>query len=87
MRHLLARVISVYQILISPLYPPCCRFVPTCSEYAREAVLVHGPCKGLWLAVKRIVRCHPGCKGGIDPVPPPAPFPTISRIKEKTSHG
>jgi putative membrane protein insertion efficiency factor len=87
MRHLLAKAISAYQILISPLYHPCCRFIPTCSEYAKEAVLVHGPCKGAWLAMKRIARCHPGCKGGIDPVPLPEPHSTISRIKEKTSHG
>ncbi|WP_462324396.1 membrane protein insertion efficiency factor YidD [Desulfoplanes sp.] len=87
MRHFLAKSISIYQSLISPLYPPCCRFVPTCSEYAKEAFLVHGACRGICLALKRIVRCHPLCKGGFDPVPLPGPSPTISRVKEKTSHG
>ncbi|WP_082869252.1 membrane protein insertion efficiency factor YidD [Oleiphilus sp. HI0125] len=61
--------IRFYQLAISPMLPPSCRYSPTCSEYAIEAISVHGPLKGSWLALKRIGRCHPGCKGGFDPVP------------------
>ncbi|MDD2218895.1 MAG: membrane protein insertion efficiency factor YidD [Desulfoplanes sp.] len=71
MRNLLAKAIFVYQSLISPFYPPCCRFYPSCSEYARQAVLVHGVLKGSCLALWRIARCNPLCRGGVDPVPQP----------------
>ncbi len=56
-------------MVISPYLPSSCRFYPTCSEYAMEAVQVHGSAKGSWYAVKRILRCHPFNKGGYDPVP------------------
>ncbi|TNE58948.1 MAG: membrane protein insertion efficiency factor YidD [Alphaproteobacteria bacterium] len=63
-----------YQIFISPLFPPSCRYEPTCSAYALEALEVHGPLRGSWLAVKRLARCHPnewlGGGSGYDPVPP-----------------
>jgi uncharacterized protein len=62
--------IRFYRKFISPLKPPTCRFYPTCSEYALEAIEVHGVAKGSWLAAKRIGRCHPFHPGGIDPVPP-----------------
>jgi uncharacterized protein len=62
-------LIRLYQLTISPLLGPTCRFTPSCSEYAREAVQQHGAAKGVWLAGKRIARCHPGCAGGDDPVP------------------
>ena len=62
--------IRFYKRCISPLYPPCCRFYPSCSTYAIQAIEMHGPVKGLWLAVRRILRCHPGNPGGFDPVPP-----------------
>jgi uncharacterized protein len=62
--------IRVYRRFISPLKPPTCRFYPTCSEYALEAIEVHGALKGTWLAARRIGRCHPFHPGGIDPVPP-----------------
>lgn len=62
-------LIRVYQVCISPLYPPCCRYYPTCSQYALEAIKKHGPVKGLYLAIKRILRCNPFHKGGYDPVP------------------
>lgn len=58
-----------YQIFISPLIGNHCRFTPTCSAYFIEAVEKHGPLKGTWLGIKRILRCHPGNPGGYDPVP------------------
>lgn len=65
-----ARVlIRGYQWFISPVLPGTCRFYPSCSTYALEAVNVHGPVKGGWLALKRIGRCHPFNDGGVDPVP------------------
>lgn len=62
--------IRFYRKFISPLTPPSCRFVPTCSAYALEAIEVHGAAKGSWLAAKRIAKCHPLHAGGYDPVPP-----------------
>ncbi len=61
--------IKLYQWVISPLLPASCRFTPTCSEYAKNAIVKHGPIKGGWLALKRIVRCHPWGGKGYDPVP------------------
>ena len=61
--------IRFYQIAISPLLGPSCRYTPTCSQYAKEAIIKHGPFKGLWLAVRRILRCHPWGGSGYDPVP------------------
>ena len=66
---LLVMPIRFYQTAISPYTPPSCRFTPTCSEYARQAIIKHGPFKGFWLAVKRIFRCHPWGGSGYDPVP------------------
>lgn|GEM_PF-278341 len=63
--------LRLYQRLLSPLKPvPSCRFHPTCSSYAVEAVHVHGALRGLWLAAMRLLRCHPWHPGGFDPVPP-----------------
>ena len=62
-------LISVYRKLISPMLPPSCRFYPTCSAYAYEAITKYGPGKGSWLAIRRILRCHPLNPGGFDPVP------------------
>ena len=61
--------IQVYQIFISPLIGHNCRFLPTCSDYAIEAIQMYGVVKGGWFAVKRILRCRPGVSGGIDPLP------------------
>ena len=69
MKRLFLLLISFYQHGISPLKPPSCRYVPTCSEYARIAIERYGARKGGWLAIKRILRCHPFHKGGYDPVP------------------
>jgi putative membrane protein insertion efficiency factor len=65
----LAAALASYKKFISPLLPPACRFTPTCSDYAREAVLRHGLSRGLALAVRRLARCHPFHAGGPDPVP------------------
>lgn len=62
--------VRFYRKYISPLTPPSCRFYPTCSAYALEAIEIHGAVKGTYLAVKRIGRCHPFNPGGVDPVPP-----------------
>jgi putative membrane protein insertion efficiency factor len=62
-------LIRFYQVCISPLKQPCCRFTPTCSQYALEAFRKHGPIKGFYLTVRRILRCHPWGGSGYDPVP------------------
>ncbi len=69
MKRLLLAAIRFYRRNISPLRKPCCRYVPTCSEYALEAIEKYGPWKGSWLALRRLLRCHPFHKGGYDPVP------------------
>lgn len=63
-------LIRLYQRYVSPLHGPTCRFVPTCSEYAAEAISAHGFTRGMWLSVRRLLRCHPFHSGGYDPVPP-----------------
>ncbi|MBE6817817.1 MAG: membrane protein insertion efficiency factor YidD [Ruminococcaceae bacterium] len=70
MKTIIKAFIRFYQICLSPLFHGCCRFYPTCSAYALEAVEVHGALKGSWLAFKRILRCNPLFPGGYDPVPP-----------------
>jgi len=67
---LLLLLVTAYRRLVSPLLPPRCRFAPTCSAYAAEALVVHGALRGSWLAVRRVARCHPFHPGGLDPVPP-----------------
>jgi len=64
-----ARLLGGYKKFVSPLLPPACRYHPTCSEYAREAVLKHGLARGTVLAARRLLRCHPFREGGFDPVP------------------
>ncbi|NLI80226.1 MAG: membrane protein insertion efficiency factor YidD [Deltaproteobacteria bacterium] len=62
-------MIRAYQFLISPLLGPSCRFTPSCSQYAFDAIRLHGPLKGLFMGIKRLARCHPFHPGGYDPVP------------------
>ena len=70
MSYLAIKLIKLYQKGISPKKIPCCRFTPSCSAYAVEAITVHGFFKGTALAIWRVLRCNPFCKGGYDPVPP-----------------
>ena len=67
--HILIALVKFYRKYISPLTPPTCRYVPTCSQYALEALQKYGALKGGWLGIKRICRCHPWHEGGYDPVP------------------
>ena len=69
MRYILIKLIRGYQRVLSPLLPPACRFVPSCSEYARESIIMHGPGKGTVLTFFRLLRCNPFFAAGLDPVP------------------
>jgi putative membrane protein insertion efficiency factor len=66
---ILVFLIKAYKTVLSPLFPPSCRFYPTCSTYTMEAIQKHGPAKGGWLGFRRIMRCHPWNDGGYDPIP------------------
>ena len=70
MKFLLIGVLKAYRALISPLYGQVCRYHPSCSAYALEAVTEYGTLRGVWLALRRLLRCHPWAAGGYDPVPP-----------------
>lgn len=79
MRRLIIGLIRAYQVGISPLLPGACRFTPTCSQYALVAVERHGPLRGSWLAIRRLLRCHPFGGFGYDPVPSGAEAPGAAR--------
>ena len=84
MKRLLLAMIRFYQRYISPGLPPRCRYIPTCSQYALEAITKYGPWKGGWLALKRLLRCHPFHKGNFyDPVPCGAPIPDRNPLTEE----
>lgn len=68
-KRIMLGMIRFYRRAISPMFPPCCRFIPTCSAYALEAIEKYGALKGGYLALRRILRCHPFHPGGYDPVP------------------
>ncbi|MFN7947088.1 MAG: membrane protein insertion efficiency factor YidD [Blastocatellia bacterium] len=68
MRTVAIYILRTYKLLISPLLPPACRFTPTCSEYAAEAIAKYGFWKGSWMGFRRLLRCQPFCEGGSDPV-------------------
>lgn len=72
-QNLLILPVKIYQKIISPFFPGVCRYRPTCSEYMIEAIRTHGACKGLYLGIRRILRCHPWGGSGYDPVPPRKP--------------
>ncbi|HEX5181143.1 MAG TPA: membrane protein insertion efficiency factor YidD [Gemmatimonadaceae bacterium] len=69
MRWVLIFLVRGYQVALSPLLPSACRFMPSCSAYAVEALERHGALRGGWLTIRRLARCHPFCVGGYDPVP------------------
>ena len=69
MKHVLVFFVRAYQVGISPLLPASCRYYPSCSHYAVEALEKHGAARGAWLAARRVLRCHPFRAGGFDPVP------------------
>lgn len=81
---LLKGIIVLYRTTLKPFLPPACRFYPTCSEYAIQAIDMHGPVNGAWLALKRILRCHPWNPGGYDPVPSPRSLDSLP--DEETAH-
>ncbi|WP_133130134.1 membrane protein insertion efficiency factor YidD [Legionella yabuuchiae] len=70
MQQVICAPIRLYQYVISPLIKPCCRYYPSCSQYALLAIQYHGVCKGLLMTVRRLLRCHPWSPGGYDPVLP-----------------
>ncbi|MDE6596657.1 MAG: membrane protein insertion efficiency factor YidD [Oscillospiraceae bacterium] len=79
MKKILLLLVKLYRKAISPLKPPCCKYYPTCSSYALEAIEKHGAVKGLALAVWRILRCNPWSLGGVDPVPEKFGFYTLEK--------
>lgn len=81
------RLLRFYQWVISPMFPPACRYVPTCSEYALEAVERYGPLRGGWMTLGRILRCLPLVRGGYDPVVKVHPAHTNSESSAASCHG
>jgi hypothetical protein len=75
---LLRGLIRAYQLVLSPLLGPSCRYLPSCSDYAAEAIASHGAARGCWLALRRLLRCHPWGGSGYDPVPQPRTSPSHS---------
>lgn len=86
LRASLLALIAGYRRWISPLLPPACRFSPSCSEYASDAIATHGVTRGVVLTARRLARCHPWCEGGIDPVPPAGPGPLHEPARSSRVH-
>lgn len=84
LKSILIGLVRFYQIAISPLFPPSCRYTPTCSQYTLEAIKIHGAFRGTWLGIKRISSCHPFGGSGYDPVPPKNSKKKLNLIEEKT---
>jgi putative membrane protein insertion efficiency factor len=82
MKYIFIYLVRGYQLMISPYFPSSCRYNPTCSSYAIDALKEHGTLKGLWMTIKRIGRCHPWAEGGDDPVPPNKTKSTIGHLPE-----
>jgi len=82
MRAILIGFIQLYRWFVSPLLGPNCRFYPTCSCYAQDSIRRHGPLRGTWLGLRRILRCHPWHPGGYDPVPD-----TLPPLMKRPTHG
>jgi len=82
MRAILIGFIQLYRWFVSPLLGPNCRFYPTCSCYAQDSIRRHGPVRGTWLGLRRILRCHPWHPGGYDPVPD-----TLPPLMKRPTHG
>jgi putative membrane protein insertion efficiency factor len=83
----LRMLVFLYQRLISPALPPSCRYYPSCSQYAAEALAIHGALKGTLLAAHRLLRCHPWCEGGLDPVPQRAPSRRRQKLAQDPRQG
>ncbi|HEX8934258.1 MAG TPA: membrane protein insertion efficiency factor YidD [Pseudonocardiaceae bacterium] len=81
---ILVVILRFYRRWISPALPPTCRFSPSCSAYAIEALTVHGALRGSWLTARRLLRCQPWHPGGVDPVPPAAVHAATSRAKAES---
>ncbi|QBR92898.1 membrane protein insertion efficiency factor YidD [Nocardioides euryhalodurans] len=84
MKYVLIGLLKAYRLVISPLYGQVCRYHPSCSAYALEAVTVHGSLRGSWLAGRRLTRCHPWAAGGYDPVPPRTTGPSVPGSPSRT---
>ena len=80
LNRVLRGLIRLYQLVLSPILPPSCRYLPSCSDYAIEALASHGVVAGLWLAARRLARCHPWGGSGYDPVPP------VGRVRHRRVH-
>jgi uncharacterized protein len=83
---LLTWLVRGYQLVLSPLFGPRCRFYPSCSSYAVQALSTHGALRGTWLAGRRLLRCHPWNPGGVDHVPPPGARRTDRSANRATDH-
>lgn len=80
-RAIMLTLVRFYRRFLSPLLPPACRFEPSCSHYALDAIELHGALRGSWLTLRRLLRCQPFSRGGFDPVPVPHGHADVSRTK------